>query len=360
MFSQTRPIIGLVQLFCYIMIMYKGIIYKYISPSGKIYIGQTINESQRRKTFKNINLRYAGGKIDIARNKYGPDKFKYSIEAIIEKENREELLNSLNELEIYYISKYNSFENGYNSTLGGENGHIITEEEKEKIRKKLSYKILQYDLNGTFIKIWENGYQIEKTLNIDRESVQRCCRGEYKYSNGFIWKYYQNDFPLIIEGLDELKQQKIKNMQSSVYNNDGKKCKKVLQYDILGNFIKQWNSIKEVSEFYNIKQNSISQCCNGVSKTCGGYIWKFYKENYPLKIEIELTQMQILKAAKVSGMLRIYKYDLNMKLLDTYRSLQEAALSNNISRTEQITACFQGGSRLTCKNFIWRYGLELG
>ena len=28
-----------------------GIIYKYISPSGKVYIGQTINERKRRKKY---------------------------------------------------------------------------------------------------------------------------------------------------------------------------------------------------------------------------------------------------------------------------------------------------------------------
>lgn len=29
--------------------MIRGIIYKYTSPSGKVYIGQTINEKDRRK-----------------------------------------------------------------------------------------------------------------------------------------------------------------------------------------------------------------------------------------------------------------------------------------------------------------------
>ena len=31
--------------------MIRGIIYKYTSPSGKVYIGQTINEKDRRNTF---------------------------------------------------------------------------------------------------------------------------------------------------------------------------------------------------------------------------------------------------------------------------------------------------------------------
>ena len=72
--------------------------------------------------------------------------------------------------------------------------------------------------------------------------------------------------------------------------------------------------MKDASKFYAVKPNSISQCCNETSKTCAGYIWKFYSNNYPLNIKVELTQSQILKAAKLSGTLRIYKYDLNKNL----------------------------------------------
>ena len=43
-----------------------GIIYKYTSPSGKIYIGQTMNEKERRKKFLGKSS-YAGEKIDTAR-----------------------------------------------------------------------------------------------------------------------------------------------------------------------------------------------------------------------------------------------------------------------------------------------------
>lgn len=44
--------------------MIRGIIYKYTSPSGKVYIGQTINEKDRRKHFLIQKLSYGGIKID--------------------------------------------------------------------------------------------------------------------------------------------------------------------------------------------------------------------------------------------------------------------------------------------------------
>ncbi|MEE0042575.1 hypothetical protein [Catenibacterium sp.] len=80
--------------------MYTGIIYKYTSPSNKVYVGQTINEYNRKNAFKNIKHLYAGGKIDKARLKYGPDNFQYEVLETIEKNSKKELLETLNNLEV--------------------------------------------------------------------------------------------------------------------------------------------------------------------------------------------------------------------------------------------------------------------
>lgn len=55
-----------------------------------------------------------------------------------------------------------------------------------------------------------------------------------------------------------------------------KKSKPVLQYDLEGNFIKEWKNVSECGRngYY---QNSISLCCNGKQKTHRGYKWR-YKE----------------------------------------------------------------------------------
>ena len=57
----------------------EGIIYKYTSPTGKVYIGQTLDEERRRTEFLNKDVRYAGKRIENARHKYGPENFKYEI-----------------------------------------------------------------------------------------------------------------------------------------------------------------------------------------------------------------------------------------------------------------------------------------
>jgi len=50
------------------------------------------------------------------------------------------------------------------------------------------------------------------------------------------------------------------------------KKKRVLQYDKVGNFIKEWPSMKEAEQTLGLY--SISNACSGRNKTIGGFIWK--------------------------------------------------------------------------------------
>ena len=52
--------------------------------------------------------------------------------------------------------------------------------------------------------------------------------------------------------------------------------KTVIQYDLQGNYIKTWDSIKEAKKQLNIS-NHISECCKGKRKTAGGFVWKYGK-----------------------------------------------------------------------------------
>lgn len=54
--------------------------------------------------------------------------------------------------------------------------------------------------------------------------------------------------------------------------------KPILQYDLQGNFLKEWECITEAQKYYaNGKTNCISMCLRNKCKTAYGYKWK-YKE----------------------------------------------------------------------------------
>ena len=54
--------------------------------------------------------------------------------------------------------------------------------------------------------------------------------------------------------------------------------KKVNQYKLDGEFIKTWNSMREVERVLNIKNQLISLCCLGKRNKAGGFKWKYYEE----------------------------------------------------------------------------------
>lgn len=57
-----------------------------------------------------------------------------------------------------------------------------------------------------------------------------------------------------------------------------KKSKKINQYDLDGDFIKQWQSMGEIQRQLGLFKQSIYACCIKKKKTSGGYIWKYASE----------------------------------------------------------------------------------
>ena len=63
--------------------------------------------------------------------------------------------------------------------------------------------------------------------------------------------------------------------------NHPNKIKPICQFDLDGNFIKEWDSITLAAEEYKIPKTSITRCCKhkfGV-KQCGGYRWEYKNKN---------------------------------------------------------------------------------
>lgn len=69
---------------------------------------------------------------------------------------------------------------GYNSNYGTN---------AERIAKNESKPINQYDLQGNFIKSWNSGTEIKRTLGYSNSNICNCCRGKQKTAYGYKWQY---------------------------------------------------------------------------------------------------------------------------------------------------------------------------
>lgn len=99
--------------------------------NNKIYIGQTIYNTcaNRWKYYKNIIAKPYAPKVAIihALNKYGYENFKFEcIEDNLK-------IEQLNEREQYWIKYYDSYNQGYNETIGGYGKQKITDEKADEI-----------------------------------------------------------------------------------------------------------------------------------------------------------------------------------------------------------------------------------
>lgn len=58
---------------------------------------------------------------------------------------------------------------------------------REKIDQ--SIPIIQFDMNGVFIKKWNSIMDAAIELSLCRSGISRACRGIYKQCGGFLWKH---------------------------------------------------------------------------------------------------------------------------------------------------------------------------
>lgn len=105
--------------------------------NNKCYIGLTSENFRRRFWLHKWKLKtncHDNSYLQRSYNKYGFDNFEYLILYVYNEDDAK----SLNDLEIEYISQYDTYKNGYNMTIGGEGtkGHKMSEEHKRNIGEK--------------------------------------------------------------------------------------------------------------------------------------------------------------------------------------------------------------------------------
>lgn len=216
-------------------------IYKFTNKiNGLSYIGQSIHIEHRYQ--EHMHDRFVSNKNDTdwykALNEFGPENFEFTIL-------EECSADKLDEREIYWIDYYDTYFNGYNSTPGGQAKY--------------------YDPQPIF-DAWNEGLtitEISEKLGIGTTTIYNNLQGYPTYS-----------------AQESNRRGGLKARQTAIQNSNViHNFNYIYQYTLQGDFIKKWDSCKEVHRELGYDACLIGKCVAGKRKSAYDYQWKdFYKE----------------------------------------------------------------------------------
>ena len=287
-------------------------------PSGRYYIGR---HAHRGKTLENDKYTGSGDFCDEYFREYGRKEGITYIKEILE-------INPTHKInvdrETFWIGDlYKTDPLCMNKIPGGEG--------LQNLKDVASKPVLQYDLDGTLVKKYSSQSEAAEALNLkDSSGISKCCLSKNGISAGYIWRFDDDPItditlclknihsvPIICynrDGIEVARYDSIKDASKQTNINDDaiskvtlhqrssaggfiwrkygdpldiseiKKMKfsgkrKVKQYDMNWNFIKEYDSLKEAADATGAKWQAIQRVCLGNRQSTKGFRWE-YVEDY--------------------------------------------------------------------------------
>lgn len=207
-----------------------GYIYKITNNKNNfVYIGQTVKQDPKERWQQHIGDAKNGSNLAIhkAIRKIGVKNFSFEI---IEKC----FSGELDERERYWINYYDSFNNGYNSTIGGQD-YLIGKD---------AIPVVYYDeITGIICGEASSYADAIKKLKLPHgasSSISQCINKERYSAYGYVWKRkISDDYPKKIEPLritlERLRKNRLKNAVKYIKRNINKKTIKEIQFYLKDN-----------------------------------------------------------------------------------------------------------------------------
>lgn len=270
-----------------------GYIYKiYNDINDKVYIGQTAKTIESRWCEHLYNANSIDRHLYFAMRKYGIDHF--FIEEIEECDNE-----MLDDREIYWVSYYDSYNNGYNETLGGDGN------------RKYNPAI--------FIELWQDGFSCKEIAD------------EMGCATHTVTSWLQS------YGVSH---------QETIQRRATKRHKRVYQYDLQGNLIKIFNSVLEAKHYFGyLSSGAVSAAIQ----------FHYDINNSLLVFEEDVSNIsEYIKNHKYRhGYKPVLQYDINGILISSYNTVKEAAKAIEGKELGIINVCKR--RRVLYKNYLWKY-----
>lgn len=253
--------------------------------NNKSYIGQSIHIEQRWE--EHLYKSSQCSLLKYALHKYGVSNFTFEIIEECKQEN-------LNEREQYWIQYYDSFNNGYNLTMGGDGTvkysveaiyeDYLTTQSIEKTAKNIgchvstARRILrEYGINLheqsdakpveqidtktlQIIKQYTSIQEAADEMGVEHGAIRMALNGTHKTSAGYYWRYIGED--------KQFESATVKQWKTKVQQLD-------YNEDIV---INEFESAADAAEYLGKDRKNggsqISAVCNGRKKSAYGFRWR--------------------------------------------------------------------------------------
>lgn len=262
--------------------------------NGKIYIG--VHKTENPDEFdgyygngisKGYILKNPKTAFQRALKKYGYSNFKRAVLYVFDTEDEayakeEEIVN-------------------YDFVKRKDNYNTITGELHGECHKW----IYRYHLDGSF---WEEHLGINilsEKLGCNPASLRDACALKRSFKNSF-WSYEKVDKINIVE-----------------YHLN--KFSEIYQFDQDGNFIKKWESVKDICDYFNMSMSNILSALNKKTKAKNYYFCRDKDQIFNIlkskEVYAQLPKLRVGESRKIA------QYDLNGNLIKIWPTIKECAKS---------------------------------
>lgn len=245
---------------------------RYIGLSVDIYTRwQQHKQSLKNQTHRNIHLQRAW-------NIYGEESFDFSILELCDKE-------ELAKREIFWIQYYDSFNNGYNMTGGGDGTSdvVFSEERNRKISEAQKGKYVpsgKDNPNAKSVVCLNTRERLScivdaaKAYNIRKDHISKSCKNHSTISNNHYVFMYENDYDKMSE--ESRNALLIDSIENAVSYGNRKTAVVCLNTKCV------YPSAKELAKSLGNDYHNLMSCCRGQKKSWGKsengerLVWMFY------------------------------------------------------------------------------------
>lgn len=238
-----------------------GKVYLIISPTGRRYIGSTYTCIKKRwLKYKGLDCKKQW-KIYRSLKKHGVENHLF--EVIWEGD-----INEMFKMERMLGEKYDVLnkEKGLNLKLPGYNDVPLIYSEETILKMKISHKGLKHSEkslqkmreinlgpnNPMYGKILSKEHKIKMSISLTGRNVSNDTRKKMSE-----WQKGE------------------KHRLFGVFGKDNLKSKPIKQFDLNGNYLRDWSCAHEVQLLHNFNKKNINRCCNGSRKSAYGFIWRY-------------------------------------------------------------------------------------